>query len=283
MATVISFAPVYQILASFFIIFVAIEYAKSYTSIISKHIFDVEGIHGRYQHKSKIDAEMIKYELGDTKWSTGKGLAFKQKFIGDIENYQDKVEEADKRLQELKKDKYEFESFRYISIYMFVYCMTCLYAGGLCQGFEPSAETNFLLYYSSISSIIVSAYFLLGRVHFLFNTNTRIWNILVLTLLIMLCFIVTPIVAIYKPIFTDSSDSVLQLLIESFSAFLPSLVFIIGIIIVYFKSYKISTELKNTYSPLLENREELMGQFNNMKTSAEIDKQVEKIEVESED
>lgn len=281
LTTLLNFAPVYQILASFFIIFIAIEYSKSYTSIIAKHIFDIEGIHERYKLKLKVDENVINTELDDSKWKENKGLSYKQQFLNDIDSYKTELEVADRCVQEAKSVQYKFESFRYISIYMFVYCMVCLYAAGLLPT-SYSAEQNFLLCYSVFSTIIVGLYFLCGQSERLFNATNRTKNLGLLLLLMAISLITISILVMNGNRLLGDVDSLTSLLIEFYSALLPSVVFIVGIIFVYFKSHSIKTEIDKTYKPLAEKHEKLLARFENMKVSAAIDKEVDGIEIPQE-
>lgn len=277
--TIISLAPVYQILATFFVAFIVIEYAKSYTMIIAKHIFNIDGIFQLYADKAKVDKTSILGELADERWKKDKGLIYSQKYQQEIEEYIETVDNASTDIQASKAVKFQFESFRYISIYMFIYCMSCLYVGGFFVNYSHTTEINYLMYESTISVIIVAIYFCIGHIQKLFNIFNRVTNFFVVMGLVILSFIISLLLTYKCPIVTEEIDT-FSTIVELFAAFVPSLVFIVGFVFVYYKSYIVKNEIKTKYDALLTQRENLLDKLKNMKNYVDMGNEIENIEIE---
>lgn len=277
--TIISLAPVYQILATFFVAFIVIEYAKSYTMLIAKHIFDIDGILQQQVDESKIDKNTIQGELSGEKWSQDKGLKFKQKFIQSVDDYIESQKTAYNDIQTFKGTAFQFESFRYVSIYMFLYCMFCLYAGGLFVNFDHYTEVNFLMYEASISIVIAAAYFVFGYKQSLFNTTTRTINFYVVVVVMILCIIISSLLTWKYSVITEQYN-LLATVVELLAAFVPSLAFIVGFVFVYYKSYQVKKKIKTTYGALKIKRKGIFDKLTKIKNFSDVTKEIENIEIE---
>lgn len=278
--TILSLAPVYQILATFFVAFIVIEYAQSFTMIIAKHIFDIDGILNSHAEKAKVDKNSIQGELADERFTKGNGLTYKQKYLNEIDQYEESLKSAYKDVTEFKDAQFHFESFRYVSIYMFLYCMLHLYAGGCFEGMKHHIEVNFLLYETSISFLITMAYFILENRTSLFNTGTRMINFYISVSLLVFSVIITSILTWKLPLITEECV-LLSSVIETLAALLPSFTFIVGFCFVYSKSHKVKVKIVTVYSTIQKKQSDILDKLTKTKNFVDVNKEIDNIEIES--
>lgn len=155
---IVDFSALYQLAFTLYAAFIAIEYAKSFTSQVINHFYDF---------KSEIDAkiETIKMKCrkeelqnieSDDYFMNGDGLCL-------LLDYKDKVKSSEKHADDIAQtlktqvDKNtEYRVFRHISIFMMLYCFTILLAGGIYRVF-PFQTMHFLITFTVLAGLFVLA------------------------------------------------------------------------------------------------------------------------------
>mgnify|MGYP004619303477 FL=1 len=126
----LDFAPLMQLAAGFYIVFIAIEYKHSFAALLSRHFMNFkQQLIDRYQSfeveefELDIFAKREHYQTGEGKKALEQTKAKREKLAALI---------ADKKVVlSVYIDKVcRCDVFRYLSIYMFIYCLVIL----LCLG-----------------------------------------------------------------------------------------------------------------------------------------------------
>ena len=128
----IDFSPLIQLAAGFFVLFIVIDCTKSFSSLLSIHLFDFQGVLEKKKNKYQLEKESsLQRFINNAHFREGNGKK-------SLEDTKDKIDKLNKKLVEKSKETETViaedcrcDVFRYMSIYMFLYCLAVLFIAGL--------------------------------------------------------------------------------------------------------------------------------------------------------
>lgn len=262
----LDFAPLMQLAAGFYIVFIAIEYKNSFAALLSQHFMNFkQQLNDRYQSfeveefQLDIFAKREHYQTGEGKKALEQTKAKREKLAALIADkkvvlfaYIDKVCRCD--------------VFRYLSIYMFIYCLVILFVSGL-MSVHFMAIVDYVAYYTLLSYIIMVTSVILGWFVHCIDKRTILW--LFITLFISFFSLIVPFGCIaYIHLGWDNE---IKLFVKNgsviASAFLPYVTFLLFIILFAKSSFAIKIKCKheeveviNMYKDLKSEIEAMNGQ-----------------------
>lgn len=262
----LDFAPLMQLAAGFYIVFIAIEYKHSFAALLSRHFMNFkQQFIDRYQSfeveefELDIFAKREHYQTGEGKKALEQTKAKREKLAALI---------ADKKVVlSVYIDKVcRCDIFRYLSIYMFIYCLVILFVSGL-MGVHFMAIVDYVAYYTLLSYIIMVTSVILGWFVHCIDKRTILW--LFITLFISFFSLIVPLGCIaYIHLGWDNE---IKLFVKNgsiiASAFLPYVTFLLFIILFAKSSFAIKSkceheevEVINMYKDLKSEIEAMNGQ-----------------------
>ena len=262
----LDFAPLMQLAAGFYIVFIAIEYKHSFAALLSRHFMNFkQQFIDRYQSfeveefELDIFAKREHYQTGEGKKALEQTKAKREKLAALI---------ADKKVVlSVYIDKVcRCDIFRYLSIYMFIYCLVILFVSGL-MGVHFMAIVDYVAYYTLLSYIIMVTSVILGWFVHCIDKRTILW--LFITLFISFFSLIVPLGCIaYIHLGWDNE---IKLFVKNgsviASAFLPYVTFLLFIILFAKSSFAIKRKCKheeveviNMYKDLKSEIEAMNGQ-----------------------
>lgn len=262
----LDFAPLMQLAAGFYIVFIAIEYKHSFAALLSRHFLNFkQQLIDRYQSfeveefELDIFAKREHYQTGEGKKALEQTKAKREKLAALI---------ADKKVVlSVYIDKVcRCDIFRYLSIYMFIYCLVILFVSGL-MSVHFMAIVDYVAYYTLWSYIIMVTSVILGWFVHCIDKRTILW--LFITLFISFFSLIVPLGCIaYIHLGWDNE---IKLFVKNgsiiASAFLPYVTFLLFIILFAKSSFAIKSkceheevEVINMYKDLKSEIEAMNGQ-----------------------
>ncbi|MDO5765254.1 MAG: hypothetical protein Q4P84_06115 [Elusimicrobiales bacterium] len=149
----IDFAPLLQLAAGFFVMFIAIDVTKSFSSLLSTHVFDFKGGLARKISEFIISNESLSFFDEQPHFQTGDGRKSLEITSKNIEKLNAKLNNLQKSITQSIDDDCRCDVFRYLSIYMFIFCLATLFMGGF-REYEQMWLRSMVVY-SILSYVIV--------------------------------------------------------------------------------------------------------------------------------
>lgn len=262
----IDFAPLLQLAAGFFVMFIAIDITKSFSLLLSTHVYDFKGELANRVSKYKMDKECLELFRGQPHFQTGAGRKSLEETNNNIEELDTLLQQFQISTAELIDDECRCDTFRYLSIYMFIFCLLALFVAGLRKDELIWLQSMALFTCLSCLVVIVTVSFN----HKLKKCNKYNQLCLIVTLIIVLVSVVASFFAknIHLNLNTSQmifcSDCTILMVVA-----LPYLVFVIYSIIVFCHSLSIrkrianiDNEVKEIYSQIQQELTDMRGYLN---------------------
>lgn len=233
----IDFSPLIQLAAGFFVLFIVIDYTKSFSSLLSKHLFDFHGTLKKKMDKYRWDKESCLQRFIDNgHFREGNGKK-------SLEDTKDKIDKLNATLNDKHKETETFiaddcrcDVFRYMSIYMFLYCLAVLFVAGL--RVSEMASLHYLGIYTGFSYLATgSAIYINHRYRKCSDKNGVCLNV---TIGIIIASFLLPVLGsslhfeLPKPWIETASNTIVIS-----SVILPYIVFLMYILIIWWRSKSI--------------------------------------------
>lgn len=156
MLQVVDFSALYQLAFTLYAAFIAVEYAKSFTSQVINHFYDFKKeIDDKITENQELcrKEEMQSIESDDY-FNSGDGLCL-------VDEYNTKIDECNKSAEKIKKElgnyvdnHTEYRIFRHIGIFLMLFSITFMLSGAIYRVF-PSEIIHFLLSFTGVSLVVV--------------------------------------------------------------------------------------------------------------------------------
>lgn len=271
----IDFSPLIQLAAGFFVLFIVIDYTKSFSSLLSKHLFDFHGTLKKKMDKYRLDKESCLQRFIDNgHFREGNGKK-------SLEDTKDKIDKLNATLNDKRKetesviaDDCRCDVFRYMSIYMFLYCLTTLFVAGL--RVSELASLHYLVIYSGFSYL--TAIFATCINHRFRKCSDRNGVCLLVTLGIIIASFLLPVLGIALNL--GLSKLWLEIVCNTTvisSVILPYIVFLMYILIIWWRSKSIFCKideidnLKTEYQGIQEEISAMHGYVNQEEREKELE------------
>lgn len=153
---VVDFSALYQLAFTLYAAFIAVEYAKSFTSQVINRFYDFKTEIGNSisENKKFCRKEELQSIESDDYFKSGDGLCLVDDFNSKVKECDSKAEAIEKALNDYVDDHTEYRIFRHIGIFVMLFCITFMLSGAVYRVF-PSAVIHFLLSFTAVSVIFV--------------------------------------------------------------------------------------------------------------------------------
>lgn len=249
----LDFAPLFQLAAGFFIVFVVIDYSKSFSAVLSLHLFDYKNAIQKKVKELRVSEDSIE-TLGEVEYFKTNGRKDYVRQKTEIREHNKSADEIVEKMGKYVDNNCRYDMFRYICINMFVYCITAMFYGGL-KTDEILWLHSFGIYVVVTGIIMVVAAF---TGYFCRDTSNHNNLLLLCTLLLSAILGVLPffIADYHLGLSIDSVESLTNWLIV-LSVLLPYALFILYIFFTMSVYLSIRKELNSYLKKLSESKEEI--------------------------
>lgn len=276
----IDFTALFQLCATFYVAFIVIEYAKSYTSILTNNLFDFTGKLNTMASESKMDEKADLDEFRGDRFTSGKPFKFLESTKNKIVGLNEKIDKENADLISYVSRRCRFEQYRNISLYMFIYCFEMLILAGL-------EEWNVIFIYGFIrtqfffSLLFVFLSFVIGVAGWLSDIKHRTVNVIVTIVYLAISHIASLLSAggiwpQYDALDREALNC--QIL---YSAILPLAVFLLGILYVWINGIRINHEITHRYKPITEERGNILKLIEEWRTHDIVENRYEENDTET--
>lgn len=267
------FSALLQLCATFFVAFVAFEYARSYTSILAKNLFGFQTMIDSKKNGYTIVKEVLLSEFSDERFQSGSALRFLETAKKDIDKMNEDIESLNETLAKMVNDKCSFDAFRFISIHVFVYCLSLLYVAGLATEALHTFVFNFTLTSFCCTAVFTLLYFCLGFSHRLtgrrYNTVNNMVTLVYTATSLLASFTAGRWFVLIDVNCTADNWNVLMVL----STLLPIIVLLVGIIYVSIVGFGIYRTITDSYQPIKLEKARIEKNVENWKIRDQVEQQ----------
>ena len=271
----IDFSALLQLLATFFVAFIAIEYAKSYTSVLANNLFDFAGKVRAFETSNKMNESI---ELGcfkEERFHLGKPLKFLESTKDNMLSLNNGIEEVCDGLLKFIEIKCNFEHFRNISLHMFVYCLELLFLAGLDN---DNAVFRYTITHLFCSSFFVLLCFLMGMMGCRTDTKYRTSNNRITFGYLLITILLSVLVSnglMLKQL--NLTSTLWDWTVIAVSVF-PVIVFLLGVLYVWINGLYINREINKRFKPVKEKRDAILKDIEDWKTHDRMEEKYDVVE-----
>lgn len=247
---VVDFSALYQLAFTLYAAFIAVEYAKSFTSqVINRFYAFKDEINNKITEINKLcrEEELQNIESDDY-FKTGGGLCLVDEYNTKVEECNDEADNISKDLNSYVDNHTEYRIFRHISIFMMLFCITFLLLGAVYRVF-PSRIIHFLLTFSIVSLVSVVIGWICGA-----TRATQSWSEKKSILFAGIFYVVSIAISFAATFHPVSLDTSIKETIWTYgmivAAILPYLNFLYFFILVTIQMGKIRKHCEKAYEPL---------------------------------
>ena len=233
----IDFSPLIQLAAGFFVLFIVIDYTKSFSSLLSIHLFDFQGVLKKKKNKYQLEKESsLQRFIENGHFREGNGKKSLEDTKDKIDKLNIKLAEKSEETETVIAENCRCDVFRYMSIYMFLYCLAVLFVAGL--RVSELACLHYLGGYTAFSYL--TALFVTCINHRYRKCSDRNVVCLYVTLVIIIASFLLPIFGLNQPFGRGTQCVELACITTVISSvILPYIVFLLYIFIVWKRSKSI--------------------------------------------
>ena len=241
----LDFAPLIQLAAGFYIVFIAIEYKHSFAALLSERLLDFkQQLTTRYQSYEVKDYELDDFSKREH-YQTGHGKKALEQTKAKQEKLSALISDKIKVLSSYIDNVCRCDVFRYLSIYMFIYCLAILFVSGL-MSVHFMLIVKYVAFYTLLSYAIMGISVILGCFVHVIDKHSIIW--FVFTLAISFIDLIVPLICV-EYIHLECVNESSKLFIKKGSVIaatlLPYLTFLLFIILFAKSSFAIKKKCKN--------------------------------------
>lgn len=257
----IDFTALVQLSAGFYIAFIAIEYTKSFSSVVSRHLLNFEGNIIHKLAELSIEKKVLEEFANHNHYKEGAGKRALEQTSLDIDSLNTNINDKKDKINQYIKKVCRFDMFRYLSIYMFIYCLVVLFVSGLRK--DEQIWLNFQAWFTVLSYGISLFCFIISI--WLHDTNKYDrWLINGTLILTVLIFIASIYCKNIHPILSSNDGINWWDTIVIVTVLLPYLVFCLYILLTAFSYKQINSKLKGFLSELETQRNPIKTDIQNM-------------------
>ena len=279
MLHLLDFAPLFQLAAGFFIVFVVIDYSKSFAAVLSTHLFNYKNVIKIKVNELKVSENSIE-ELEEVEYFRNEGRKDYVRQKTEIREHNKNADEIVEKMNAYVDINCRYDLFRYICIYMFVYCLAAMFYGGL-----MTDEIHWLHSFGIYVAVSCVFMMLAACTGYFFRDTSKINNTLLLSTLLL-----SVISVVFPFFFADYHCGLSKDCVESltnwllvFSVLMPYLLFILYIFFTMSVYLSIKKELYSYFKKLSKSKEDLKKKQEDMeglKNTMERNKALEEVEPE---
>lgn len=258
----LDFAPLIQLAAGFYIVFIVIDYSKSFTYIIAKHVFNFKGQLSEKlsELKYNANASLERYETNEH-FKEGKGKKSFESTKLSIDSFNKDIDDKIKSESISIDNTCRCDLFRYLSIYMFLFCICALFVSGMRR--HEYEWLQMMMALTSISFIISISLILASYKIY----NTQKFDRCCLCLIIIMNIAAIVVALVFKnrnlDINLDTKKVLLDWTVIS-TVVLPYLDFWGFMVIIFVKSRKIEKNCRNLVQSFSKRKKEIDKELNDM-------------------
>lgn len=260
----LDFASLIQLAAGFYIVFIAIEYKQSFAALLSERLLNFkQQIISRYQ-----SFEIKEYELDDFSkrehYQNGQGKKALEQTKAKQENLSVLISDKITVLSSYIDKICRCDVFRYLSIYMFIYCLVILFVSGLMR-VHFMVMVKYVAFYTLLSYAIMGLSAILGCFVHVIDKHSILW--LVITFAVSLIALIVPMTCveyIHLECVNESSKLFIKNGVVIAATLLPYLTFLLFIILFAKSSFAIKKKCKNEEMEVVNIYEEIRNEIDIM-------------------
>ena len=244
------FSVLFQLVFTVYAAFIAVEYAKSFTSYVINRFYNFkEEIADEISESKKLCREEEMQSIdSDDYFKSGDGLCLVTEYNALVEECRNDAEDIKNSLNLYVDKNTEYRVFRHISLYMVLFSFTFLFVGGLGRLF-PSEILHFLLAFTAFSVIVVLAGWFSAIHHARYAwSEKRSLSIVVILFIIAIAFGFLSL--LFYPSWTSHFKLVLWNVGMIIAVLLPYFNFVFFFVLVSVQIRKISKHCKDESKPL---------------------------------
>lgn len=231
-----NFAPLLQLAAGFYLVFIAIEYKKSFAALLSEHLYDFKN-NLEVRFKSFVIEKCTLDAFGSREhYQKGKGKQALEQTMLKRERLDSLIITRKKELSTHIDNVCRCDVFRYLSIYMFAYCLVLLFLSGLITEHNLLFVAGYVAFYTIISCLVVLASIILS------------WYVRIIdrckVLYIEISFVVVALSTLLPVIWRLTFDSYWMNIWIIISVLLPFITFLIYMLLFSIKAHTVKRECK---------------------------------------
>lgn len=232
----LNFAPLLQLAAGFYLVFIAIEYKKSFAALLSEHLYDFKN-NLEIRFKSFVIEKCVLDAFGSREhYQLGKGKKTLEQTMLKREKLDSLIITSKNELATYIDNVCRCDVFRYLSIYMFAYCLVLLFVSGLITKHTLLFVAGYVAFYTFISCLVVLVSLILSR---FIHTIDRYKNLYIgISFVVVVLSILLPIK--FRLTFHLCSTNMWIII----SALLPFITFLIYMILFAIKAQSVKSECK---------------------------------------
>lgn len=246
---VVDFSALLQLAFTLYAAFIAVEYAKSFTSVVINRFYDFKGdIANRINGIKKLcrNEELQSIESDDY-FNDGEGMCLLMEYRNKVSECETKAKDDIESLYKFVDKNTEYRIFRYISVLMMLFCFTVLLVGGMYRTY-PSQIMHFLLTFTAFCTLFTIAAWVLATSDYSrqIGDKTLLVSVFILYGLSLLCSVG---MLFFHPVLTTIQKECLWAIGVVVAALIPFLNFLFFFILVTIQMKKMKSFFELTYRP----------------------------------
>lgn len=251
MLQVVDFSALYQLAFTLYAAYIAVEYAKSFTSQVINHFYDFKNeIEGKILENQKLcRKEELQNIESDDYFKTGDGLCLVDEYNTKIEECKESATNIKNELDEYVDKHTEYRLFRHIGMFLMLFCITFMLSGAIYRVI-PSQVIHFLLSFTAASLVSVVIGWICGA-----KRTTQSWTEKKSIVIVGIIYVVFLAVSFASTFFSFTWDNSVKEVIWTYgmiiAVILPYLNFLYFFILVTIQMTRIRKHCAASFLPLI--------------------------------